>query len=460
MGLHRMEKSMATVTGRVTDSLVFMDVPSPTHWEVEFSPEERRILDLINQKVASGQSLDDIMNFVFDTTRELYPCDRIGLSFIEEGNRRVVAHWTRALYEPVLLRKGYAEDLPGSSLNTVMHSGHPRIISDLEHYAQEHPNSRSTRLILKEGVRSSMTCPLIVEGRAVGFLFRSSRKANVYDRHQVRMHQAVAERLSQAVEKAWRIEQLTAANQAYTEMLGFVSHELKSPLASLVMDAETLGGGYLGALNGPQEEKLHKMVAKAQYLLGLIRDYLNLAKIESGQFEGNFRESVNFTDDVVRCAIEVVQALADEKRMHFTIEAPSANVFAECDPELMLIVLVNLLGNAVKYGDDETEIRIRLSLEVSGLRVAVWNSGPGFPKEERVKLFRKFSRLDAPELKKRKGTGVGLYTTWRIIQLHGGHITADSEYGKWAEFSFEIPQPLQESVKHMERRLSYGNGTG
>ena len=67
------------------------------------------------------------------------------------------------------------------------------------------------------------------------------------------------------------------------------------------------------------------------------------------------------------------------------------------------------------------------------------NEGPGFSPEQRNKLFRRFSRLDDPALKTRRGTGVGLYNAWRIIQLHKGRITADSKHGEWAEFSFEIP---------------------
>jgi len=103
------------------------------------------------------------------------------------------------------------------------------------------------------------------------------------------------------------------------------------------------------------------------------------------------------------------------------------------------VVMVNLLGNAVKYGKREGRIRIRAHTVDGRLRVSVWNEGPGFPPEEKPRLFRKFSRLRTPELLKRKGTGVGLYSTWRIIQLHGGRIWADSEPGQWAEFSFEIP---------------------
>jgi signal transduction histidine kinase len=117
----------------------------------------------------------------------------------------------------------------------------------------------------------------------------------------------------------------------------------------------------------------------------------------------------------------------------------------ECDPGLLNIVMANLLGNAVKYGNEEGQIRLRVTQPEGKLAVSVWNAGPGFPRSERSKLFKKFSRLQTRELMARKGTGVGLYTCWRIIQAHGGRIWADSEPGAWAEFCFEIPQPLPSS---------------
>jgi signal transduction histidine kinase len=110
-----------------------------------------------------------------------------------------------------------------------------------------------------------------------------------------------------------------------------------------------------------------------------------------------------------------------------------------CDPDLMKMATVNLLSNAVKYGRPDTTIRVTVEPGDQRLGVAVWNRGPGFTDEQRSRLFRKFSRLDSPELKQVKGTGVGLYSTWRIINLHHGRIRARSAAGEWAEFAFTVP---------------------
>ncbi|HOF39898.1 MAG TPA: GAF domain-containing sensor histidine kinase [Candidatus Hydrogenedentes bacterium] len=424
----------------------FIDLARVTVPLHEFTAQERAALDNVNHRVASGESLADVMDFVFESTRDLFPCDRLSISFVQEDDR-VASHWTRALYAPLLLQPGYSEDLRQSALARVRDTGCVRIIDDLNAYLEVKPRSASTQLLVREGVRSSMTCPLSVNGRNAGFLFRSSRNPGAYAMHEVLLHSALAERLSQAVEKAYRIEQLTAANQAYAEMLGFVSHELKSPLGAIVMDASVLEQGFLGRLEPPQIERLQKITGKARHLLTLIQDYLDLARVEGGGLSYRPRPGVDFLGDVVQPVLDGLQTQLEVQRTRFAQDFPEAPSPVECDPGLLNIVMANLLGNAVKYGNEEGLIRLRVTQPEGQLAVSVWNAGPGFPKSERSKLFKKFSRLQSRELMARKGSGVGLYTCWRIIQAHGGRIRANSEPGAWAEFSFEIPQPLPSNVR-------------
>lgn len=435
--------------------LEFVDLAKVPVRPDEFSPEERAALEAVNQKVAAGLSLRAIVDFLFESTKDIFPCDRVGLAFIEDHGQRAVSNYTRAAYQPLFLDSGYAEDLAHSSLAAVLKTRRPRIIHDLKEYLRRKPRSPSSALLVQEGVASSLTCPLIVDARSVGFLFRSSRSPRAYTRHHVLLHQAVAERLSQAVEKAYRIEQLTAANKAYFEMLGFVSHELKSPLSTIAVTCDLFLQGYLGKLEPVQQEKISSMYRQAHYLLDLVGEYLNLARIESGALELRPAE-VDFAAEVADRAAALVAFDIDQKRMRLDRELPEAPLLMECDPALLQIALANLLGNAVKYGLEGGQIRLKADRSASVFMASVWNEGPGFPKSERSRLFRKFSRLQTPELLKQKGTGVGLYTVWQIVQLHGGRVWADSEPGRWAEFALEIPQPLPKpSEEHLLERIEY-----
>ncbi|HWT79985.1 MAG TPA: ATP-binding protein [Candidatus Methylomirabilis sp.] len=109
------------------------------------------------------------------------------------------------------------------------------------------------------------------------------------------------------------------------------------------------------------------------------------------------------------------------------------------DPDLMRAAMDNLIGNAVKYGAQGTEIRVCTQNLPGGVRVTVDNRGMGVPRERFPELFAKFCRIHDPRLKLRKGTGVGLYLVKKIVDLHGGRVGVEGEYGEWIRFWFEIP---------------------
>ncbi len=405
----------------------------------EFSQEEQQIINEINRRAALHSSIVDLIEFLFQSISPFLPCDRIGLAFIEEKGRRLVGYHTVSRSSDVMLGKGFAQDLKGSSLEAVIRDGRPRVINDLEAYRASHPNSASTALILREGWKSSMTCPLVVDRRPIGALFFNAALANAYEAHHVRLQQAIAERLSQAAENAYRIEQLETIHKAYQEVLGFVAHELKNPVASMVTNARLLCDGYVGEITPQQRQKIERIAYNGQYLIGFIESYLDLAKVENAETSPAMVEISSLADEVIRPAIELLHGQIEGRRMKLDIKVPDQPVVASGNAELLRVVLVNLVGNALKYGRELGRIRVDLAVEGGQGEVSVWNEGPGFPPQKRADLFQRFVRQNTPELIRRKGTGLGLYTCWKIIQLHEGRIWADSELGAWARFSFRIP---------------------
>lgn len=407
--------------------------------EAGFGVAERHIIDEINRRIASSNTIGELVDFVFARLPAYMPCERIGIAFVEEQGWRLVSHHHVASYAPLLLIKDFAQDLRGSSLETVIRQGQPRLLNDLESYLDEHPDSVSTKLIVREGVRSSLTCPLIVEGRPIGAIFFSARQKNAYEARHVALTQAIAERLSQAAEKAYRIEQLENANRAYMEMLGFVAHELKNPVASMITNAQLLTDGYLGEIAAEQRDKLERIVRQGEHLLDLIGDYLNLARIESADSTDNFALIEDFAGQLVAPALELLAEQVAERRMRIETAYPEKCRSIYGDMALLRIVVSNLVSNGIKYGNEGGLLRISLKQEEQHTEFSVWNEGPGFPPEKQNQLFRRFSRLNTPELMSRKGTGIGLYTCWKVAQLHAGQIRAESRHGEWARFVFRIP---------------------
>lgn len=107
-------------------------------------PREVEVLDLVNRKVAAGRSLEEVLDFLFSATRDVCPCDRLGVAFLEEDGQRVVARRAVADYEPLLLSAGWVEDLAATSLEPVLRSEEPRILDDLPSYLEARPASRSS----------------------------------------------------------------------------------------------------------------------------------------------------------------------------------------------------------------------------------------------------------------------------------------------------------------------------
>lgn len=410
-----------------------------------FSHDEKSILDTINMKVAGGNSLAQVLDFIFDETRKLIPCDRMDVAFVEDNGRRMVLQSVKTVYQPVLLNKGFATDVGVGSILRVFQTGMPSVINDMEQHAKTHPLSDSAKLLAREGIRSSMVCPLKVDDRPVGVFMSRSRKTNAYGAHEVSLQMAYAQRMGQAVEKAYIIEQLSTAMSSYMEMLSFVSHELKNPLSSIIMTAKTLSSGYFGEIGEKQKNAADRIVKKAEFLLNLTGEYLSLAGIENGEIQMRTRE-VDFYSEVILHSVEIVMPMFKEKNIIFREESPAELPEIKCDPELMKIVVTNFLSNAAKYSDMDAEVVLKISTGKGRILVSVWNQGPGFPETEKMNLFKRFSILKTPELAERKGHGVGLYVTWKIIQLHGGRIWADSVHGEWAEFFFEIPLMMDQCL--------------
>ena len=368
------------------------------------------------------------------------------LALLEDDGQHLVARWLRSDYEPVLLGFGLCRRSRRDIAGEVIRRGRPRIIEDLQEYHRRRPQSRSAALLLQEGVRFSMTCPLQVDGRNIGVLFRSSRRAHAYDLHQMHLHLAIADHLGLAVERAYHTDQLVAAKNAYLEVLGFVSHELRGPLTAMSLSADTLAGGLLGELKAEQKTQVQRIGTNARYMATMIQQYLDLARLDRDQLE-LWTDDVDFAKAVLEPTIDMLRPQLEEKGMRLAVKAAGPHDAVECDSELLKVVLVNLLGNAIKYGFPGGLVEVRWGAVNGGFECAVWNEGPGFPPAERSRLFRRFSRLHRPELLRERGAGIGLYNVWRVVRMHGGWVSARSEPGNWAEFAFRLPQPVPSSLK-------------
>lgn len=233
-------------------------------------------------------------------------------------------------------------------------------------------------------------------------------------------------------------KELQTTNRNYMEMLGFVSHELKNPLSSAILNVHTVKDGYVGELNETQKAALESVAKSLRYFREMIANYLDLSRLEKGELRVQ-RARVNLQADVVAPIVEGLARSLQEKKMTLENEiAPTLELSA--DRDLLRIVYDNLLSNAIKYGREGGRIVLAAREDAATVTLSVCNEGNGIPSAQMELLFKKFSRLTGASAAGKKGTGLGLYICKEIVEKHGGKIWAESQVGAWTKFTFELPK--------------------
>jgi signal transduction histidine kinase len=411
------------------------------------------LLDKILHSLNAGMQLDEVLDYVYRDFSSLIPYDRIGLALLEDGGETVRARWAKSDYSSERITKGYSAPLRGSSLQKIIDSGEPRVINDLQEYLDHHPHSLSTRLIIQEGIRSSLTCPLIANGFPVGFLFFSSRQPYAYAEQHAAAFQRLADQLAVVVERARLFSELTEKNEAIQRKnielerlnelkntyMGVAAHDLRSPLAYLMTTSELLGSSY--AVLPPESVRalIEGMGNQAEHMLLLLNDMLDLATIEAGKLSLH-PEDVTLgvmVDGVARS----LEKDAAQKNINLIVETvPLAKVKA--DGNRIRQVVENLVSNAIKFSPPGSTIHLRVRQNDKEWMVEVIDQGPGILEHERVKLFMPFSRLSAQPTAGEKSTGLGLAIVRMLVEAHGGCIGVDNPPQGGSIFWFTLPEAL------------------
>jgi two-component system NtrC family sensor kinase len=232
---------------------------------------------------------------------------------------------------------------------------------------------------------------------------------------------------------------LEQSNRNYMQTLGFVTHELKAPLAAIQMLIATVVDGYLGQVPEKMSDLLIRIRRNCEELQDMVRDYLDLSRLERGDLAAKkFR--FDLCKRVVDPAVDQTAVFFRSRRITVDVNCP-AEIAVFADPELLRVALNNLLTNAAKYGREGGRAQVEAKRAGGVVTLSVVNEGDGFPPEEAAHLFEKFYRLKNENTYTKRGSGLGLYTVKSIAELHGGQVRAESEPGAWAAFHLSFPSP-------------------
>ncbi len=399
---------------------------------------EIQALAEVTEKINSGYLLDEVLEHVYQSFRPFLPYDRIGFSLIDPERGEVRARWARSEASEIHLGTGFTAALKGSSLETVLARKQPRIINDLELYLREHPASDSTRRIVAEGMRSNLTCPLLVMGKPVGFMFFSSMRRDAYRDAHIAMFKEIAGQLSLIVEKSRLYQRLLELDRLKNRFLGMAAHDLRGPIGRVLMAAETLLDGIHGPLTSRQAEVLKELASGADGMRILVDDLLDVSAIEAGVVTLRPRP-VDLAAFLRLCLGG--HRLAAQKRGISLEEDLSAALPASLslDPDRLRQVIDNLVGNALKFSPSGTRVTVSASADPEAITVSVADQGPGLSAPEISGLFEPFGRGRAKPAGGEKSTGLGLAIAKRLVEAQGGRLWAESEPGRGSTFRFTVP---------------------
>jgi signal transduction histidine kinase/uncharacterized protein YdeI (YjbR/CyaY-like superfamily) len=301
------------------------------------------------------------------------------------------------------------------------------------------------------GYRTLLGVPLMREGAAIGALLLGRAAPRPFTPQQIELLETFADQAVIAIENVRLFDeiqeksrQLEEASQHKSQFLANMSHELRTPLNAILGYTELMADGAYGEPSEKMLGILQRLEANGRHLLGLINDVLDLSKIEAGQLVLELSDYC--IQDIARTVRSTLEPLAADKRLGFKVEVAPQLPPGRGDGRRLTQVLINLVGNAIKF-TDSGEVAIKAEANNGSFHVSVRDTGPGISAADQAKLFQEFQQADNAITRKKGGTGLGLAISKRIIEMHGGRIWVESQPGHGSTFAFTLPVVVERQVE-------------
>lgn len=385
-----------------------------------------------------------------------FAVDRVLLVRIDEANIWVEREWRAREDIPSLLHacvpsSEWQELLAPESEYRLHHSFQT---ANLAEYCRE--KAQTKKAIAQSRTHSTLSIPIFVRDRLFGSLTLQTTStsspeppspARTFTLEEISVLRSIAhvialaaaalqqeERLQQEVEE--RTEQLETANQAKSEFLSTMSHELRAPLTSVIGFARVLLERIYGELNDKQAQYISAIADSGEHLLSLINDLLDISKIEANR-EELYLETLS-VEEVCLSSLSLLEERAQQAGLELNFEIHPSVTVCYADRRRLKQILVNLLSNAIKF-TEAGSVTLKVEPQDQQLYFSVIDTGIGIQESDLQTLFQPFQQIQTPLHRKHKGSGLGLALSRKLARLHGGDLIATSEAGKGSCFTLSLP---------------------
>jgi len=374
--------------------------------------QEMDILYRVGKSVTSLLAMDQLLERIMDAIFYTVGAEEANLMLLEEesGTLQPAIHRQRVAGHLQETGQRTAEELAAN----VADSGAPEVTGAM------------------------LSVPLKLGGRTIGVLGVGNRiSGQPFSEHEQQLLMALADYAAIAIANARLYDEVRQANQAKSEFVSFVAHELRTPMTSIRGYADILLRGMAASLTKQQAEFVHKIRSNVVRMQILVSDLQDISRIETGHLHLDLRTVP--LNQVVQDALETTQEQIKARDQKLTINLPDDLPPVRADAARLTQVLINLLSNAYKYTPNGGRIWLRAWREGSFVHCAVSDTGIGISPEDQARLFTKFFRSENPVAREKPGTGLGLCIVKKLIELQGGEISVQSELGRGTTFAFTIP---------------------
>ncbi len=430
-------------------SVFFQDI---THQKQQ--ERQRETLLEISHVINTSNQLDDLCAQVVHTIAARYdlPFHHVLMYIFRRQDEKII------LVAPELPSLEWEQKLTARSVNEqnsvacidAVITGAPIITSDISrssYYAV------APEMLVSSGPKTVLAIPLKVEGELVGVMEMLMNSDRAYAEREQSFLSLIANELAVGISRRGLIDELRVKNvdleiqraqtqdahETLKKFLAFFSHELRSPLNSIIgfseliqldmpkLDAATVSS-YVSSIN-----------QSGKHLLQLINDILDLSKLEAGKLELHYKSIP--IQQFIEALAKSLQPQMEEKKLSFKIHIADELDDIVADDIRLKQIMLNLVSNAIKFSHPENTITINVLRVENAVEFSVQDSGVGIRPDELPRLFLPFQQTSAGK-RKHEGTGLGLSITKKLVELHGGSVTAVSEWGKGSTFIVRMPMMI------------------